>query len=235
MDSVHGGQPAAAAAGGDWRAQLQPLARGRIVRKISETLKKQLPLSVPEGLAQLQRIAVRFEEKIYNSATSQSDYLRKISLKMLATESQSKTNIQENHQNGQVIQNQSPVYLVSEEAEETGDLQGGGGKQAAGSASTGSTSHTGYSGAGDLKEELYQMSKTLKDQYLAGLRDLHEISMKLQGDNHVPPQMPANLREEASFKGTLKRSLHSLQLTRIVFSFLLRRILPCTRSKLPIS
>jgi hypothetical protein len=57
-------------------------------------------------------------------------------------------------------------------------------------------------------------SKTLKDQYLAGLRDLHEISMKLQGDNHVPPQMPANLREEASFKGTLKRSLHSLQINK---------------------
>jgi hypothetical protein len=36
-----------------------------------ETLKKHLPLSVPEGLAQLERIAVCFEEKMYTSATSQ--------------------------------------------------------------------------------------------------------------------------------------------------------------------
>jgi PAX-interacting protein 1 len=54
----------------------------------------------------------------------------------------------------------------------------------------------------------------LKDQYLAGLGDLHEISMKLQGDNHVAPQKPANLHEEANFKGTLERSLHSLEINK---------------------
>jgi hypothetical protein len=57
-------------------------------------------------------------------------------------------------------------------------------------------------------------SKTLKDQYLAGLGDLHEISMKQQGDNHVAPQKPANLHEEANFKGTLERSLHSLEINK---------------------
>ncbi|XP_008677625.1 mediator of RNA polymerase II transcription subunit 15a-like isoform X1 [Zea mays] len=97
---------AAAPAGSDWRTQLQPEARHRIVNKIMETLKKHLPVSVPEGLTELHKIAVRFEEKIYTAATSQSDYLRKISLKMLSMESQTKT--QQNPGNVQVIPNQNP-------------------------------------------------------------------------------------------------------------------------------
>ncbi|KAF8654035.1 hypothetical protein HU200_062180 [Digitaria exilis] len=95
---------AAAPAGGDWRTQLQPEARNRIVNKIMETLKKHLPVSVPEGLSELHKIAVRFEEKIYTAATNQSDYLRKISLKMLSMESQTK----QNPGNAQVIPNQNP-------------------------------------------------------------------------------------------------------------------------------
>ncbi|KAL5230512.1 hypothetical protein ABZP36_029288 [Zizania latifolia] len=95
---------APAPAGGDWRAQLQPEARNRIVNKIMEILKKHLPVSVPEGLNELQKIAVRFEEKIYTAATNQSDYLRKISLKMLSME----TKTQQNPGNTQVIQNQNP-------------------------------------------------------------------------------------------------------------------------------
>ncbi|KAI6704999.1 hypothetical protein NL676_007961 [Syzygium grande] len=41
-----------------------------------------LPVSGLEGLQELKKIAVRFEEKTYNTATSQPDYLRKISLKI---------------------------------------------------------------------------------------------------------------------------------------------------------
>ncbi|XP_078182855.1 uncharacterized protein LOC144576357 isoform X3 [Carex rostrata] len=70
----------------DWRSQLQPDARQRIVNKIMNTLKRHLPVPVPEGINELQKIAVRFEEKIYSAATSQPDYLRKISLKMLSME-----------------------------------------------------------------------------------------------------------------------------------------------------
>ncbi|KAM0923362.1 hypothetical protein ACQ4PT_005646 [Festuca glaucescens] len=94
---------APAPAGGDWRAQLQPEARSRIVNRILETLRKHLPVSVPEGLNELQRIAVRFEEKIYTAATSQSDYLRKVSLKMLSME----TRTQQAPGNAQVIPNQN--------------------------------------------------------------------------------------------------------------------------------
>ncbi|KDP37022.1 hypothetical protein JCGZ_06078 [Jatropha curcas] len=74
---------------GDWRAQLQPDSRQRIVNKIMETLKRHLPFSGQEGLEELKKIAVRFEEKIYTAAASQPDYLRKISLKMLTMESKS--------------------------------------------------------------------------------------------------------------------------------------------------
>ncbi|KAI9195453.1 hypothetical protein LWI28_014973 [Acer negundo] len=75
----------------DWRTQLQPDSRQRIVNKIMDTLKRHLPFSGPEGLNELKKIAERFEEKIYTAATDQSDYLRRISLKMLSMESKSQT------------------------------------------------------------------------------------------------------------------------------------------------
>ncbi|XP_039138383.1 mediator of RNA polymerase II transcription subunit 15a-like [Dioscorea cayenensis subsp. rotundata] len=80
-------------AGGDWRSQLHPDARRRIVNKITETLAKHLPISVPEGSAELEKIAVRFEDRIYIAATSQSDYLRKISLKMISMETKTSASI----------------------------------------------------------------------------------------------------------------------------------------------
>ncbi|CAL1407975.1 unnamed protein product [Linum trigynum] len=79
--------------GGDWRATLQVESRQRIVNKIMETLRRHLPLSGQDGQQELKKIAVRFEEKIYTAATSQSDYLRKISLKMLTMESKSQNSI----------------------------------------------------------------------------------------------------------------------------------------------
>ncbi|XP_074579722.1 mediator of RNA polymerase II transcription subunit 15a-like [Curcuma longa] len=85
------GKPSAVPDGssGDWRTLLQPDARRRITNKIMDTLKRHLPISVPEGLNELQKIAIRFEEKIYAEAANQSDYLRKISLKMMSMESKS--------------------------------------------------------------------------------------------------------------------------------------------------
>ncbi|XP_014499691.1 mediator of RNA polymerase II transcription subunit 15a isoform X1 [Vigna radiata var. radiata] len=73
----------------DWRGGLQQESRQRIVNKIMDTLKRHLPVSGQEGLHELQKIAQRFEEKIFTAATSQSDYLRKISLKMLTMETKS--------------------------------------------------------------------------------------------------------------------------------------------------
>ncbi|CBI23426.3 unnamed protein product, partial [Vitis vinifera] len=39
-----------------------------------DTLKRHLPISGLEGLHELRKIVERFEEKIYSTATSQSDY-----------------------------------------------------------------------------------------------------------------------------------------------------------------
>ncbi|GAB4827741.1 Mediator of RNA polymerase II transcription subunit 15a [Ancistrocladus abbreviatus] len=80
---------------GDWRSILQADSRQRIVNKIMDTLKRHLPLPGQEGLQELRKIALRFEERIYTAATSQSDYLRKISLKlkMLTMESKSQTTL----------------------------------------------------------------------------------------------------------------------------------------------
>ncbi|KAJ0103233.1 hypothetical protein Patl1_03923 [Pistacia atlantica] len=54
-----------------------------------DTLKKQHPFSGLEGLNGLKKIAERLEEKIHTTATSQTDYLRKISLKMCSIDSKS--------------------------------------------------------------------------------------------------------------------------------------------------
>ena len=82
--------------GGDWthwRSQLLPVSRTRIINKIVETLKRHLHFPGLDGALEVERIAVKFEEKIYNAATSQSDYLRKISLKMLTIETRSQNPI----------------------------------------------------------------------------------------------------------------------------------------------
>ncbi|KAM1697597.1 hypothetical protein FF2_028659 [Malus domestica] len=78
-------------AGDDWRTQLQSESRHRIVAKIIETMKRHIPFDGPEGLRKIERIAVTFEENMYVGASSQSDYLRKISLKMLTMETKSQT------------------------------------------------------------------------------------------------------------------------------------------------
>ncbi|KAF5206240.1 hypothetical protein FRX31_004173, partial [Thalictrum thalictroides] len=52
----------------------------------TDCLKRFHPISSPEGLHELVKTAVRFEENIYSVATSQSDYLRKIYLKIRAME-----------------------------------------------------------------------------------------------------------------------------------------------------
>ncbi|XP_062115007.1 mediator of RNA polymerase II transcription subunit 15a-like [Humulus lupulus] len=88
--SIQGGEPMIDNT--DWRTQLQHDSRQRIVNKIMDTLKKHLPFSGQDGLLELKKTAERFEEKIYSAATSQYDYLRKISLKMLSMENKSQNN-----------------------------------------------------------------------------------------------------------------------------------------------
>ncbi|XP_042063120.1 mediator of RNA polymerase II transcription subunit 15a-like isoform X1 [Salvia splendens] len=113
---VIGGEavPAAGMEGGDWRSQLQQDSRQRIVNKIMETLKRHLPFSGQEGLQELKKIAIRFEEKIYTAATSQSDYLRRISLKMLTMENKSQNPMANSLQSNAASNSKNPQDPVSQ-------------------------------------------------------------------------------------------------------------------------
>ncbi|KAL4564867.1 hypothetical protein LXL04_028941 [Taraxacum kok-saghyz] len=66
----------------DWRDQLQADSRQWIVNKIMDTLKRHLSFSHREMQQEIEKMAVSFEEKIYTAATSQSDYMRKIFIKV---------------------------------------------------------------------------------------------------------------------------------------------------------
>ncbi|KAI3690513.1 hypothetical protein L2E82_48576 [Cichorium intybus] len=60
-----------------------------MVNRIMDAMKIHNQVSGDEGLQELEKIAVSIEEKVYIAATSQSAYLREISLKMLAVENRS--------------------------------------------------------------------------------------------------------------------------------------------------
>ncbi|GLJ55470.1 hypothetical protein SUGI_1191140 [Cryptomeria japonica] len=68
----------------NWRNELSQDSRQKIVNKIMDTLQRHMPFTGPDGMNELKKIALRFEEKIYAAAVDQQDYLRKISLKMLS-------------------------------------------------------------------------------------------------------------------------------------------------------
>ncbi|PWA91317.1 hypothetical protein CTI12_AA091680 [Artemisia annua] len=67
----------------DWRTKLPPEYRRKLVNKIIATFGKHLPSTRQESLNELKGIAMRFEQKCYTTATSHSDYMRKISLKLM--------------------------------------------------------------------------------------------------------------------------------------------------------
>ncbi|XP_051195620.1 uncharacterized protein [Lolium perenne] len=183
--AVGGGVDPNARSGGDWL--LQPEDRSRVVNKIVETLRMHLP----EGLDELQRIAVRLEENFYGVATNQADYLRKICLKMLSVEAET----QQAPGNAQVIPNQNNPGQVSED----------------------STAQTGHAGAGDWQEEIYQKIRSLKEQHFAELNELfNKLSVKLQHvDSVVPCPAPSELYERMeSFKIMLGGILRMLQISK---------------------
>lgn len=74
--------------GGDWRSQLQPEARGRITAKILESLNKKLGADFAKGLVDLQRVSARIEGRFFSISCTQSDYLRRLSLRMLKLETE---------------------------------------------------------------------------------------------------------------------------------------------------
>lgn len=74
----------------DWRTQMHPDSRQKVVGKIMSLLRQQVPASGEVQLNEMRSIAIRFEEKIYSSAKDQTDYMRKIALKLMAMENKSR-------------------------------------------------------------------------------------------------------------------------------------------------
>ncbi|KAH0694971.1 hypothetical protein KY285_022068 [Solanum tuberosum] len=79
---AQGAGEGAGAAAGDWRTGLVPYTRQRIVNKILEDIQRVFPVFRHRHVQELREIAVMFEEKMYNVATSWNDYLYRISFKL---------------------------------------------------------------------------------------------------------------------------------------------------------
>nr|XP_023926943.1 mediator of RNA polymerase II transcription subunit 15a-like isoform X3 [Quercus suber] len=168
--------------------------RQRIVNKILETLKRYFTVSGQEGLHVLRKIAIRFEEKIYTAATSQSDYLRKISLKMLTMETKS--------------QNPLGNALPSNSA--------GNSNKSPDAASLDSTAQTGHANGADWQEEVYQKIETMKDLYLPEISEMYQkITAKLQLHDSLPQQSKSDQLEKLKvFKTMLERIITFLQVSK---------------------
>ncbi|XP_048545007.1 uncharacterized protein LOC125523976 isoform X2 [Triticum urartu] len=108
-DLAAGVDPLPTATGCDWRAELQPRGRSRIVHMIMEATKNFLRVSKPEELNQLREIVAGFENRAYTAATNQSNYLRKISLRMLSMEMKT----QQAPRNSRVIPDQTNSWKES--------------------------------------------------------------------------------------------------------------------------
>ncbi|KAL5728454.1 hypothetical protein ACHQM5_001535 [Ranunculus cassubicifolius] len=67
----------------DWRTKLEPDSREKVVTLIFDMLRINVPITAPEIIVVLKKNAARFEEMVYSASNTQSDYVRKISVKIL--------------------------------------------------------------------------------------------------------------------------------------------------------
>ncbi|PQQ20326.1 hypothetical protein Pyn_16900 [Prunus yedoensis var. nudiflora] len=177
----------------NWRSRLQPDSRQRIINKIMETLKRHLPFSGQEALQELKKIAVRFEEKVYTTATSQSDYLRKISLKMLTMETKSQNNSLQSK--GSFLTELVPIFLDQ--------------------SSKDSTAPARHANGADWQEEVYQTIKVMKEMYVSELSELYQkIATKLQLHDSIPEPISEQLEQLKLFKAMLEHLISVLQISK---------------------
>ncbi|KAI3756102.1 hypothetical protein L1987_55915 [Smallanthus sonchifolius] len=167
---IHGapgtvGDPNRTVESGDWRATLRADSRQRIVNKILDTLKRHLPFSVDEGLEELKKIAERFEGKTYTAATSQSDYLRKISLKMLTMETRSQNPMSDPTQSNSAANSVNPSVPLNFTAQ-TVNLNGG-----------------------DWQEEVYQKHQATKGESCILLMQSQPGKQQQQVDMQLHPNL----------------------------------------------
>ncbi|KAM0844585.1 hypothetical protein ACQ4PT_056946 [Festuca glaucescens] len=155
------------------------------VHKMVETLQKYLPVSVPEGLNEFQKIAVQFEEKIYTAATNHSDYLQKISGKLLSMA----------HVYAQVISNQNnPGQAYADSTAQTGH------------AGAGNWQEEIYQMIKRLKDQYFVELNELFNKVSVKIRQI---------DSLIPPQETSEQYELLKrFKIMLDRILQVLQISK---------------------
>ncbi|CAI0459425.1 unnamed protein product [Linum tenue] len=178
--------PAAPVDEGDWRATLNADLRPRNVEKIFEALKRDLQFSGPEGVQELKIIAELFEEKMYAAATSESDYLHKISLKTLPVKQTSPFSV--------------PSSLLSKSSGTDNEPTGPGD----------STVQTDETNGVDWREEVYQKIKTMEDMYLP---ELNEMRQKFDAKLQEQPKT-GQLEKLKMFKIMVDRMLSFLQVSK---------------------
>ncbi|TYG68147.1 hypothetical protein ES288_D05G130600v1 [Gossypium darwinii] len=101
---------------GDWRTQLRSDLRERIiVNKMFDTLKRHLRSSWEDKLNELRKTVEAFEEKTYNAASNQFNYVRRISLKLLQKETQSQNIVQNSGQCSNNLHNPGSQSMQSEQ------------------------------------------------------------------------------------------------------------------------
>ncbi|XP_076891726.1 uncharacterized protein LOC143543244 [Bidens hawaiensis] len=201
---------------GDWRAQLQANSRENIRNKIMGTLKSHLPFSGDEGLRQLRKMAVRFEEKIYTAATSQSEYTRKICFMMLTMETRLQLPIRSN--SAVLYNNVNPSVSLDSTANSGGWREEVYQKIKAMKELylLDSTAQMGNLNGEDWQEEVYQKIKAMKDLYLQDLNDMHQKILSKIHEHNSLPQQPKNgqLEKLKLFKNMLERFMQFLQIPK---------------------
>ncbi|KAK6791664.1 hypothetical protein RDI58_010745 [Solanum bulbocastanum] len=120
-----GGASGGAMDSGDWRTQLPSGSRERILCLYGKKELTMHILSLGKTENRSLKIAVKFEQKVYNAATSQEDFLRKITIKMLTMEIKSKDDVVEEvvvkkEQNSDVVGHKENVRV----GEKGGDIVG---------------------------------------------------------------------------------------------------------------
>ncbi|KAJ8433869.1 hypothetical protein Cgig2_032080 [Carnegiea gigantea] len=64
----------------NWRSHIDPRGRQKVIGTIIQTMRRSC--NRPEKLSEIEKIARKFEEKVFAEAMDQQDYLRRISIKM---------------------------------------------------------------------------------------------------------------------------------------------------------
>ncbi|KAJ0601917.1 putative coactivator CBP, KIX domain superfamily, mediator complex subunit 15, KIX [Helianthus annuus] len=201
----------ASGAFGDWRAQLQ---RQRMVYKIMDSLKENLPFTRYDRLQELKKIAQRVEHETFTAATCESEYSRKICFMMLAMETRLQNRMRSNPV---TLYNSVKPSVPLDSTANGGDWQEEVYQEITALKDLYLLDMIGQNPNGeDWQEEVYQKIKAMKDLYLPDLNYMHQkLLSKLQWhDAHPQQQENEQVEKMKRFKYILERFMQFLQVPK---------------------